>query len=174
MFRKASPRFVDVAATSIADKNGSSPRASGLGLEYRFLTFLVAVCTYSMRWFSLLHSRLQRVSNSVGMWRFLQLIALLLCLPCFHIGNLFFEATYFLQQRRLRYLGRQCVLKGGEDLSLKFTDLPLRYHSVSDAKKTLCRVVGAFDRGEGSSNSGNFSHLVFSPSGPTPPAGYRR
>lgn len=76
--------------------------------------------------------------GSLGLWLqeigegprpdFLKFVALLLALPCFKASNFLFQLAYAAQQRRLRLLGRESVLLGGEDHSLEFEDLPLNFH----------------------------------------------
>ena len=79
-----------------------------------------------------------------------QLIPLLLCGPCFKLHNAFFKASYLIQLRRLRRLGRKCELLGGRDLSGQFEGFSLKgcgvpqVNSLSDFGSG--RLVGGKDR----------------------------
>src|SRR5262249_36965339 len=75
-----------------------------------------------------------------------QLVFLLLCLPCFHLSNVFFQLAYLLQQRILRRVGRDCVLLGGEDYSVEFDGLLQKLGVIPNPEKALrdfCRSIEA-------------------------------
>lgn len=68
---------------------------------------------------AVLHSRLQPKSDGVRI-DFFEYVSVLLSFPVFELSKLLFKFMFFLQQRHLRCLGRQCVLMGGIDLSVQF------------------------------------------------------
>lgn len=114
-------------------------------LENRLSAALIASCAYLMRWFGAACIRFQRIDERTGIHS-LQLIAILLSLPCFKISNFLFKCAYALQRRELVRLGRECALLGGEDLSLQFDRLlpndvgfARRYYQLHDIASRLKR-----------------------------------
>lgn len=70
-------------------------------LERAFLAVLVAACTKPMSWFSAAHAFLHHVSKGTRS-QLLQLIALLLCVPCFKASHLLFKLAFELNLFRMR------------------------------------------------------------------------
>lgn len=90
----------------------------GRGLEYRFISALVAIGTKMMKGFGACHRLLYGVSQRSRIVA-LQIVALLLCLPIAKCTDLIFEFTYSLGRRRLRLLCREKALLGSKDHSLE-------------------------------------------------------
>ena len=83
-------------------------------LQDRFISVLVAVWAYEMRWFGRLSVRLSTVGHR-SPTKFVHFVALLLSVPCFKASHFFFKLAYAANQRRLLRLGRK-------DLFLQFYD----------------------------------------------------
>ena len=83
-------------------------------LKMKLFATLIASCAYIMRRFSVAFISFQRI-NQCSRSQPLQLIALLLSIPCFKASHLCFKIAYAFQQRRLRHL---C----SKDLFLQFYD----------------------------------------------------
>ncbi len=117
-------------------------------IEERFSTYLVAICTYAMRWFTATGVCLYRVSHHI--WgESHKFIPFFLCLPCFKIAYTFFKCAYFLQQRRLVCMGRHCAALGGQDLSVNFPQLLPKFDEIAGLyqflKSLARRVQGGHD-----------------------------
>lgn len=111
------------------------------GLQKRFLAALVARCTYLMNWFAAWRTFFQDVSERPEVGYLLQLIALFLRLPCFHISNLFFEIAYALNQRRAFLVDLENARLGIHEPLLKFAFPSLKGLSVSDREQRLRHVL---------------------------------
>src|SRR5438105_433245 len=108
----------------------------GTALKNGFFSLLVAICTNEMRRFAVAHRFFHGISQRTSV-EFYEFIALLLCLPCFEFSNLFFKIAYTLQQRRLAEIGAKCALLGGENYSVQFDSLRLKYGSVAETYHCL-------------------------------------
>lgn len=102
----------NAAVFDLGEQTGLTPMAlepilaltSMRELEQGFMPTVVAICTYAMRGFSVcglwLQGKSKRSTSIVG-----QLVPLLLCFPCFKLGQLFFKFAYLLNCRRIARLG---------------------------------------------------------------------
>lgn len=91
-------------------------------MDERLTHFVVAMCTYAMGRLASCHARIQR--SGVGSTSVIgQIIPLVVCSVCFEANKLFFRLAFFVQQRLLRRLGRECAAMGGSDLSGLFEGL---------------------------------------------------
>lgn len=118
----------------------SSAVPGAYDMQKRFDTLLIAVCAYLMRRLRTLHAQLCSVDEDT--WgQFVKLVALLLSFPCFEAHNFCFKLSYTLMQKRLRILGRECALMGGEDLSLQFEGLRIHERNVTKLHKSLNEVA---------------------------------
>lgn len=118
--------------------------------ENGLLTFVETRCTELMNWLGSLCFRLQNISKSsttmIG-----QLIPLLLSFPCFKLSHLFFKTAYFLQQRHLVRLGRECAALGGKNYSLQVDNLSLHGSNLFEIKKALSNISRRFEAANRSS-----------------------
>lgn len=110
-------------------------------MKDRLFALLVALSAKMMWWFGAAGVFFQRVGEGATNW-LSQFIAFFLAIPCFKVSQFFFKCTFLAQQRRLRFLGRECVLLGGYDHSLQFDNLSLHHRSVADVQKTLSQIIG--------------------------------
>ncbi len=109
--------------------------------EYALLAALIACLTYAMRGFAVCYFWLQR-QHEHARWQPFQLVALLLCLPCFKLCHTCFKAAYFFGHFRLARLGRRSALLGGKDLSLEFDDRIPKCKRRSQATALNCGMAG--------------------------------
>jgi len=98
-------------------------------LEKRLLVVLVAICTKHMEWFASFHAFFQRIGENART-DFGELVALLICVPCFQTSHFFFKIAYLINQRRLR---RLC----GENLFLEFYDRPVARGGIVNTLQSL-------------------------------------
>jgi hypothetical protein len=91
----------------------------------------IAMCTYPMRWFDSTSVFFQHM-NERAPTKALRLIALLLYVPCFKLGHLFFERVYLLQQRQLTSIACHCARLRGYDIPMHFPERIPKFHKVAD------------------------------------------
>src|SRR5712671_1737226 len=96
-----------------------------------------------MNWFACTHGFLQDISESPRA-DLHKLVALLICLPCSQLSDLFFKSTYTFEQRHALILSRERSGVGINKLRLEFEELSLKgcgvaqpYHGFSNI---LCRL----------------------------------
>lgn len=100
-----------------------------------------------MFWFGDVTLFLQRVSKRIGKCtRLGELVVLLFSIPCFKTSQFFFKLACSIQQRELVYLGRKCVLLGGEDFSLEFDHLLTGNPSIMGIYRRLGELEGRLQR----------------------------
>lgn len=107
-------------------------------VQDRLLAFLKALLAQAMRWFTVLHAWLDRVGKSSAP-AVLQLVALLLCVPVFKLGNACFELAYSINQRRMLRLSVECGGLGGYENRVEFEDLSLDGLTVAQRYCSLAR-----------------------------------
>lgn len=90
----------------MTNQNLAPHRLPRLRLQDGFDATTVAACTDVVLGLSVAHCLLYSVGNNAR-HNFLKLIALLLCIPYFKLGNLRFETAYVIYERHLRRLGFQ-------------------------------------------------------------------
>jgi len=169
------PSTTNFGATCLTKQNINPSRVSGLFLKDRFTTLLIAVCAKQMHWFGRTCLFLQRISKSASARRTFgtyvhELILLLLSIPCFKVSHFFFKLTYSLQQRRLRRLGRECALLGGDDLSLQFDCFRPNDASVAGIYQELRKIRDGLKRAKQGGEIGNIGHGDSSPNESQQPA----
>ena len=104
-----------------------------LGLEDRFLSILITVCTQAMGRLAVCHLWLKRESEGAGIVP-LKFVALFLTFPCFEAHNLLFKIAYALGGRRL------CRLRSHEGgLSVEHEALKFDLHLI-DLNLRVCSV----------------------------------
>lgn len=106
--------------------------------------------------------------GALGLWfqsvsentlsQFGKLILLLLSIPCFKFSNAFFQFTYTSRQRRLRLLGSQSAMLGGENYALEFEDLPLHLNRPAYIKERLRKIESRLKASENSGGIANVTH----------------
>ena len=128
---------------------GTADQNRALKLKYRFDATLITTCTYAMKRFGRLSIWFQRIGQRCAATsQLLQLIALLLSIPCFKASHFFFKLAYAVQQRRLR-------LACNEDFFLKFYDRRIASGSIVNVLQSLREI----ERGlKGAQASKNFPH----------------
>ena len=99
-----------------------------------------------MRQFAIAHRFLQGVYHRPNKWGY-QLIALLLCIPCFHLSDFFFKCAYLINHRRLVSIGRKSAALGGQNGALKLNDLSLNIRDRFKLKEALCNVRSELEAG---------------------------
>jgi len=104
-----------------------------LFLKDRFDSMLVAVCAKLMRWLSLGHAFLQNVSEDSRL-DLVQLIALLLALPIFHLHNAVFEFAYAANLRKAVRLRMQCVALSFSDHAVQLHDFGVNRGRITEIK----------------------------------------
>lgn len=129
----------------------SLPDAVFHDLQDRFDAGLVTVCAYGMHRFGAAHRFLDKVGKRTGR-QGVELVALLLGIPCFHAHQLFFEIAYAGNQRRLRRLHRQCAPLGGHDFAGEFDRLRSEGLSIPEIKHRLRDIAS---RAQRSGDGGN-------------------
>ena len=95
-----------------------NPTINTLRMKDTFLSLLVAICTKSMRWLTVVHTFFGKIGNSPCIPQWCQLIAFYIAIPIFKGNNLCFQALYFIQCRRLVNLGFDKTIEGFSELLL--------------------------------------------------------
>ncbi|MEH2678668.1 hypothetical protein DXU02_11165 [Rhizobium leguminosarum] len=108
-------RWVKMAAVFVEAARMTFPLGQAIAgaeiMQERFGVFVVAVCTYLVGRFAILHSGLYPIRKNTR-WKLLQLVTLLLTLPCFEPSQIFFKIAYSVNKRRLSGLrGQNFVLE---------------------------------------------------------------
>jgi len=150
--------FINLAPTSVANKNRRAPGMSRLGLKYRFLTVLKAGCADPMRRLARLHSWLCRIGRSPRVGQVLQLIALLFSFPVFHVYYSLFKFTVAVNQRQMRQLPVHVGLISGRDNAQKLDDLFLNKRLVPDAEERLRDIQSHIQRVRDATDQGHIYH----------------
>jgi hypothetical protein len=119
-------------------------------LEDHSFAFLVASCTYIMRWLRIAHGFFKRIHDTWPALKWCKLIALLLCIPCFKAGYLFFKIIYFCQHRRILLEQRKISRLNAVNFSQQLVDLFEINDRIANGKTRLEEIVGMC---EGSKNS---------------------
>lgn len=115
-------------------------------LQDRFDALLVAIGTYVMDRFGVLHLWLYAVhKRSLRQW--VQLVTLLLLFPVFELHNIGFKLAYTARQRRIVRLGGKQLMLNVSNYSVQFHGLA-RYRRISlEREQTLrnlrCSLQGA-------------------------------
>ena len=143
----------------MAAKNLATHRLPKFGLEDALERSCITVCTYLMGRFGRLRAHFQNVSESTVIAP-VKFVFLLFTFPAFKLSNLFFEAAYTIQQRRLVRLGRECAALGGKDYSLKFDNLSLDHLMVAQRYHRLCDIASKAQGGNDSAERTHVSHGV--------------
>jgi hypothetical protein len=99
-------------------------------------TVLVALFTKLMGWLAAFHWFLQRVGEDAGC-NLVQLIALLLSLPVFHLHNLLFQFAYALNVRKAARLRRHCLRLGIQYRGLQLDSVAVNLGSVPQLQDCL-------------------------------------
>src|SRR5260370_39720921 len=113
------------------------------------MSLLITVCTQQMRWFGRMGSFLRRIgepSSKTKLTHILQFVCLSLCIPCFKLSDMFFQAAYLLQQRRLIVAARNRALLCGQDFLVHLPDSVLDLDAKAKIEQRLADLKGRLER----------------------------
>ena len=126
-------------------------------LERRYAPLIVTVCAYAMRRLAVCHVWLQDVSKRAAS-EVSSYVALLLAHPLFLLHGLLFELVYFLKQRELLFLRRECAVLRGEDLFPHVHQHGGMLGVQPERHELLYTFIGRLERTYRSTKRGRFWH----------------
>lgn len=113
-------------------------------LKIKLFTVGGAICAYAMKRFAVAHAffdfQRQNARTDLG-----ELIAGLVCIPCFKASHLFFKLAYSINQARLRRLR-------GQDFFLQFYNRRVATGSIVNVLQSLRDIERGLDGAQASIN----------------------
>ena len=128
-----------------------TPKIASVRLQYCFLTLVYTCCANVVKWLSLLHAFLQRMSKSFRL-ELMKSIALHLTFPIFNLLQFFFKVGYLAGERRLFLQTGERNNGGIYKLCVDLGYCGNQLVVIGKAVRRLRNIKGGFGTGNGGGN----------------------
>jgi len=122
-------------------------------LQCSFLSLIHAGCTKVVKWLTLLHTWLQRISKRFS-WEFIKTITLHLTFPVFNVSQLFFKLGYLAGERRLFLQTGKRNSGGLHQFCINLGNCGNKLIVIGKAVRGLRKIKGGFSTSDCGGNFG--------------------